>query len=180
MQRNVGDRVGLGLAALVALGVVGYYVARDVQGARLIPVAQRRSVPELQLPTLGGGEWRLSEHRGRVVLVNFWATWCGPCREELPALADLARRYQAQGVAVAGVALDEGGAAVVGPFVARMGLGYPVLVPAEATRAALAGSVESVPTTVLFDRQGRIAQRYTGAFPKVTFARAIEQLLSER
>ncbi len=78
-------------------------------------------LPNLTLPTLDGGTWSLREHRGQVILINFWATWCAPCREETPALVRLSNKYKADGLEVIGVSLDRDGTEVIKEFVAEYG-----------------------------------------------------------
>src|ERR1700727_2342232 len=88
------------VAAAVLLGAVRWHIAR--QPHRLKPMGP------MELTQLGGGEWKLADHRGEVVLINYWATWCGPCQEELPGLMQVARESGPKGLAVVGVSLDAG------------------------------------------------------------------------
>lgn len=138
----------------------------------------RRVMPELVVPKLGGGSWRLSQHRGDVVLINFWATWCPPCRQETPGLVKLAQEYSSRGLVVAGISLDEGGESGIQSFVKDFHVPYPVLIP-EANAPYLAG-IESLPTTVLIDRSGRVAKTYMGAVREATFEKDVTQLLAEK
>ncbi len=139
--------------------------------------AARKLMPPLILPQLGGETWRLQDHRGEVVLINFWATWCPPCRQETPGLAKLARDYQSKGLAVVGVSMDEGGASAIQAFVNEFHLPYPVAVPDRAS--PLASAVESLPTTILLDRQGRVARTYMGAVRESVFQADVDRLLAE-
>lgn len=141
------------------------------------PVAARKAMPDFTLHDLSGQSWQLSAHRGDVVLVNFWATWCPPCREETPGLIRVARRYAPQGLSVAGISMDEGGAAPVRQFVREYGISYPVMMPD--SNFLLANEVESLPTTLLIDRQGRLAKTYVGGVPEREFRSDVEALLSE-
>src|SRR5579885_1874363 len=95
--------------------------------AHVKPVSARQAMPDFTLHDLGGSKWQLSAHRGDVVLVNFWATWCPPCRAETPGLVRIANRYAGKGLAVAGVDMDEGGPARVRDFVRNYGVPYPVM-----------------------------------------------------
>lgn len=127
------------------------------------PDAARPRLPDITLSTIGGEKWVLSESRGSVVLLNFWATWCEPCRTETPMLVKLADEYKDSGLKVFGVALDENNASLVKKFAAEYKINYPILVPE-------AGSpffrMEEVPTTLLIDAEGRLVKRYTGAMPE--------------
>ena len=137
--------------------------------------AQRVPVPNISMPTLDGGQWSLKENAGRVVVLNFWATWCEPCRTEVPYLIKLRGELGGKGLSVAGVTLDEG-TDVVKKFVAEYKVDYPILVPP-------AGSpwtkLENTPTTLVIDREGRLAQKYIGAVPEEELRRDIEKLLAE-
>ncbi len=127
---------------------------------------------------LGGGTWRMGEHRGQVVLVNYWATWCGPCREEMPGLARLSRELGPKGFAVVGVALDEGGEEKVRRFVEELRVDYPVTMPEKMSQMEF--GLEGLPATVLVDRHGRVAKTYVGAVREQDFREDVEALLAER
>ena len=129
------------------------------------------------MKTLDGGEWRLRDHRGEVVLMNYWATWCAPCRKELPGLAALTEEPQNKGLAVVGVSMDQGSRAGVKSFVEHYKLPYPIVFPDELSNTE-ASSV-GLPTTVLIDRSGRIAKTYLGAVKRGDFESDVKALLSE-
>jgi cytochrome c biogenesis protein CcmG/thiol:disulfide interchange protein DsbE len=141
------------------------------------PVATRKTMPDFALRDLSGGAWKLSAHRGDVVLVNFWATWCEPCRNETPGLIRIAHRYAPKGLSVAGISMDEGGAAPVRKFLKDFGVNYPVMMPDP--NFLLANEIENLPTTFLIDRQGRIAKTYIGGVSESVFRADIERLLAE-
>jgi cytochrome c biogenesis protein CcmG, thiol:disulfide interchange protein DsbE len=149
------------------------------QSGGFTPIAQRRSAGELILPQLNGGEWNLADHRGQVVLINYWATWCGPCREEMPGLARVAQEFTPRGLAVVGVAMDDGSdaPAQVRAFAARMKVPYPVAFPPATT--TLGPREIALPTTVLIDRQGRIVKTYRGAVERDDFAGDVAAALAE-
>jgi len=117
--------------------------------------------PEFALPNLKGETVRLSDFRGQVVIVDFWATWCGPCRMEIPHLKELVRKYGDKGFNVIGVSMDDAGAEVVRPFVRQLEISYPVLI-GDAYTARRYGGVNALPTTFLIDRQGRVVKKYIG------------------
>jgi cytochrome c biogenesis protein CcmG/thiol:disulfide interchange protein DsbE len=177
-NRTIVARV-LKLAALAALSLGIFYLfgSNHAEFSHPVEPANRASMPDFQLPGLDGKIWKLSDHRGRVVLVNFWATWCPPCRMETPGLVDLANRYRGKGLEVVGISLDENGAEAVRPFVARYHVPYPVLLPD--LNSSLASAIESLPTTLLVDRTGRVSKRYDGAVPEEVFRRDVERLLAE-
>ncbi|GGA54321.1 cytochrome c biogenesis protein [Edaphobacter acidisoli] len=165
------------VAAVVLLGAMGWYRAGSMAG-KIAPVAERKSMPELVLDQLGGGEWKMVDHRGQVVLVNYWATWCGPCRDEMPGLARLARELGPQGLAVVGVSIDRGKRERVGEFVDEMKVPYPVVFPSPLSQVD--AGLEGVPTTILVDREGRVAKSYVGAVRERDFRTDVEALLREQ
>jgi thiol-disulfide isomerase/thioredoxin len=140
-------------------------------------VKDRKPVANLVMPVLNGGAWRLSDHRGEVVLVNYWASWCTPCREETPGLIDLARDYRYKGLSIVGVSMDEGGLPAVQSFLREFHLPYPVLMPDLASPSAPA--VDALPTSVLLDREGRVAKSYVGAVRESLFRADVDRLLAE-
>ena len=131
------------------------------QKAGVRAVKDRTHMADLVFPQLNGSSWRLSDHRGEVVLINYWASWCGPCRQETPGLIDLARDYRYKGLSIVGVSMDMGGKPAVESFMSEFHLPYPVLLPDLASPSAPA--IDALPTTVLVDRNGRAAKSYVGA-----------------
>jgi cytochrome c biogenesis protein CcmG/thiol:disulfide interchange protein DsbE len=148
------------------------------QAAGVKPVQDRKPVADLAMPELNGGSWRLSDHRGQVVLINYWASWCAPCRQETPGLIDLARDYRYKGLSIVGVSMDEGGKPAVQSFMSEFHVPYPVLMPDLATPAAPA--IDALPTTVLIDRSGRAAKSYVGAVRESVFRADVDRLLAEQ
>jgi cytochrome c biogenesis protein CcmG/thiol:disulfide interchange protein DsbE len=142
------------------------------------------SAPDFRLKDLGGRDVTLAQHRGRVVLVNFWATWCPPCRVEIPWLMTLQERFGDR-LVVLGVAMDEGGARAVAPWVQRerflvnggsRPLRYPVLIGSEAV--ANDYKVESLPATFVVGRDGAMVRRIDGPFDLADLERSIRRLVS--
>lgn len=166
------------LGALVVIGVLFLAFAPDSiwHGGGVSPASERKAGGDITLPDIDGKHWSLAEQRGRVVLINYWATWCPPCREETPALVKIAIEYKTKSVEVAGITLDDDMAAVR-EFIANYRMPYPVLVPTNNASLAMMG--EAIPMTLLYDRQGRLAKRYVGAVSESTFRRDIGSLLAE-
>jgi cytochrome c biogenesis protein CcmG/thiol:disulfide interchange protein DsbE len=148
------------------------------QAAGVKAVKDRKPVADLVLPQLNGGSWRLSDHRGQVVLINYWASWCAPCRQETPGLIDLARDYRYKGLSIVGVSMDEGGKTAVQSFLSEFHVPYPVLMPDLALPSVPA--VDALPTTVLVDRDGRAAKSYIGAVRESLFRADVDRLLAEQ
>lgn len=151
------------------------------QGPRipLIDPGSRKPAPDIQGTAIDGSAWRLGDRKGKVVIVDFWATWCGPCRRTIPHLIDLQKEYGGRGLEVLGISLDRGGPALVSPFMQQAGINYPVIVDGAGKWANQFGGVEGIPTFFLIDRDGRTAGQMIGALPKETIAQAVESLLKE-
>lgn len=162
------------LAVVLTVGVPGQ--RRPPPTAPLRPAAERPLMADLTLSALSGPSWTLSRHRGRVVLLNYWATWCPPCQAEAPALVRIARDYRGKGLDVAGVSVDQDAMNSVPPFVAEYRVPYPVLLSGP---PAPGGPVRALPTTFLIDRQGRVADVTVGALDEPSLRRALERLLRE-
>jgi cytochrome c biogenesis protein CcmG/thiol:disulfide interchange protein DsbE len=132
--------------------------------------------PDFTLNDLDGKPFRMSDTKGNVVILDFWATWCPPCRMEIPHFEALYRQYRANGLEIVGVALDRGGAKVVKPFVKDAGVTYPVVIGDQATANAY-GGIRGIPTTFIIDRQGRIVEKAVGYRDKAFFESRIKELL---
>ncbi len=144
-------------------------VAAQAEGNR--PVA-----PNLTFTTTDGKPWSLHDNRGRILVLNFWATWCGPCRTEVPYLVKIAEEYKMRGVSVAGVSLDDPGSPLVAKFAAEYKVNYPILLP-EAESPFF--KLENVPMTLVIDAEGRLAQTYKGAVPEKLLRADLEKLIGK-
>lgn len=137
------------------------------------------SAPDFTLKTLDGQEMTLSKLRGKVVLLDFWATWCGPCRESIPHLIQLYKTYQEKGLEVIGMNMDRGDIDTVRHFVKSMDIPYPILVTTEDVVRNY--GVTGLPTTIFIDKTGKIREKIPGfssTIAKQMAARA-EELTSE-
>lgn len=137
------------------------------------------AAPDFTLDDASGASVRLSQFRGKVVLLNFWATWCVPCRKEIPWFMEFQDTYRDRGFAVLGVSLDDGGWKAVKPYIDQMKINYPVMV-ASGDIAARYGGLTSLPVTLIIDKNGRIAMTHAGLWPKSEYEAAINTILAER
>lgn len=152
----------------------------DIQGAPNPEAAMLEigaTAPDFQLERLDGGTFSLSSHRDRLVLLNFWATWCAPCRDEMPDLQQIYDELAGEGLLVVGVSLDEDGRAVVREFHQTFPVEYPLLLNGLSV-ATRYGADYAVPTTYIIDREGRIADRHVGAITKDDYLPRIRELLN--
>jgi thiol-disulfide isomerase/thioredoxin len=120
-----------------------------------------KSLPDFTLPDLEGKPHASKDWKGRVVLVDFWATWCAGCRETIPALSRLQEKYKAQGLSVVGVSLDKGPKSKVSKFAKKMKMDYQVLLDGEDSLSKVFG-FEGIPSLYLFDRQGNLVKAMAG------------------
>jgi len=137
------------------------------------------------IKSLEGNDVTVAQFKGKVVLVNFWATWCEPCKIEIPELIQLQTKYAPQGFTILGVAMDDEGKSVVAPFVRtkryeingqQLQMNYPILLGNDEI-ANRFGGLLGYPTTVLFDKNGREIKRTTGAIAYEEYAKVIEENL---
>jgi len=132
--------------------------------------------PAWELKGVDGKLVKFSDFAGKVVILDFWATWCGPCRMEIPGFIELQKQYADKGLVVVGVSLDQDGASVVKTFMDKTGIIYPVVLGDETIVCAF-GGVEGIPTTFIIDRNGRIVGMHVGYTEKTEFESEIKPLL---
>lgn len=162
-------------ALLVAVGCGGSAdEARPKGAAPAASVAARRPAPDFALTDITGAPLRLADHRGKVVLLNFWATWCPPCVREIPDLVALREELGPDRVEVLGISLDTTGEDGVREFVRRHGVTYPVAVDT-ANVSASYGGVSGIPTTFVIDAEGRVVKTIVGPRSKSGFMQAVER-----
>ena len=138
----------------------------------------RRTAPDFERLTLAGDTMRRADWEGRVVVLNFWATWCAPCRVEIPRLITLAEAFDTADVLVVGVSIDEEGRAVVAPYAEEMGIPYPLIADPDHTMAEAYGGHYAVPTTFIVDQDGTMRQRFMRVVAHDELVAAIEPLLN--
>ncbi len=164
-------------AFVVALGLyVGYHQARRTQGVAGARFTQFAVAPDFSLESLDGATMRLSDFRGKAVLLNFWATWCGPCKIEMPWFVDLQNQYRSQGLQIVGVAMDDGSKEDISKFAKDMGVNYPILIGKESVGEQY-GGVPALPETFLIGRDGKVVDKIIGLKGKAEIEDAIKKAL---
>jgi peroxiredoxin len=125
------------------------------------PIQPGLEAPNFAFPDLSGNNVSLSDHRGKVVLVNVWATWCLPCREEMPSMQRLYERFKGENFEILAVSIDSKGREVVAPFMRKMSLSFPALLDPEETISPLYG-ITGVPETFIIDKDGILVKTIIG------------------
>lgn len=165
------------LAACLMLAGCGSQVSKGEPSSRRgQETSSRKAAPDFELKDMNGKAIRLSEYQGQVVLLNFWATWCGPCKIEIPWFVEFQRSFKDRGFTVIGVSVDEDGWEAVRPFLASRQVNYPVVISTLEVEQKY-GGVEALPVSFLIDREGRIASTHVGLVTKKTYEEEIRQLL---
>lgn len=169
------------LGWVLLLGFIGWRLSPQVAAALGLGAsggADAERVPPLALQTLQGTPLSNADLQGKVVLVNFWATWCPPCRLEMPGFQRVYEAKKDRGFVILGISTDNAGPAAVQAFLAERGITYPVAM-ATPTVVSDFGGVQALPTSYLVGRDGTIRQRVTGIFAEPALRLAVDRLLDE-
>jgi peroxiredoxin len=142
--------------------VFGFQRARRTgRGVSAGPSMKGQTAPDFTLESLDGKTVHLSDFRGKGVLLNFWATWCQPCKIEMPWFAELQKQYGPQGLQIVGIAMDDASPKEIGEFAHDLGVNYPILVGKEAVGDAY-GGVQFLPATFYIGRDGKVVDKVFG------------------
>jgi peroxiredoxin len=174
-------RPSVSVVLFAALALGSFFVGcssstRTVKAESIRPASERKPAPDFALKDADGRTVHLSDYKGKVVLLDFWATWCGPCRLQIPWFIEMQRDNKDRGFEVLGVSMDDNGWEDVKPFLAEMKINYRVVIGNDQT-SEMYGGVESLPTTFLIDREGKIAVVHVGLTSKKDIQDGVEQLL---
>jgi thiol-disulfide isomerase/thioredoxin len=177
MKLQMRRRLLSGVVLTMALAAGSWGGPREgVSGANAI-IPSRKAAPNFTLTDANSAPIRLSDYRGKVVLLDFWATWCTGCKVEIPWYIEFEKKYQGRGLVSIGVAMDDEGWKIVKPYLEQHPINYPVVIGG-ADVAKLYG-LTSLPVTLLIDRGGRIADSHVGMVVKDAWEKAIQTLLQE-
>ncbi len=170
--------LALVVVAVIAAAMLyfGFHMARRSGSDAPAIVGKSTPAPDFTLEKLDGGNLKLSDLRGKAVLLNFWATWCGPCKIETPWLVEMQNQYGNQGLQVVGVAMDDSGKDEISKFAKDMGVNYPVLLGKEAVGDEY-GGVPALPESFFIGRDGKIVDRIIGLKGKAEIEDAIKKAL---
>ena len=148
----------------------------DIPAPEEAPSIRGTPAPAFELANLEGKKVRLADFKGKVVLVNFWATWCGPCLLEIPWFIEFQKQYGPQGLEIVGISMDEEGPAVVKPFVAKHQMNYTVVMGTDQTPTQF-GGLPGYPVSFLIDRDGKYYSKHLGLVTKDNVESEIQALL---
>ncbi len=170
--------LALVVVAVVVAGMlyVGFHMARRPGSEAPAILSRSTPAPDFTLEALDGKNLRLSDFRGKAVLLNFWATWCAPCKIEMPWFVDLQKEYGPQGLQIVGVAMDDSSKEDIAKFAKDMGVNYPVLLGKEAVGDAY-GGVPALPESFFIGRDGKIVDKIIGLKGKADIEDSIKKAL---
>ncbi|MEO8167140.1 MAG: TlpA disulfide reductase family protein, partial [bacterium] len=143
-------------------------------GQPMLPKTEK--APNFKLKTQEGKMLELSKLKGKVVAVNFWATWCGPCIKEIPGFMEVYEQYKDKGLEIVGVSLDREGWQIVKPYLERSKINYPIVI-GDGDLAQAYGGIDGIPATFIIDKQGNVARKHVGFMSKGQFENIVKELL---
>jgi len=166
----------LAVAGVIILIAI-FSVACDKGSTGSTPAAELKNAPDFKLEKVGGGTAKLSQYRGKIIILDFWATWCPPCLKEIPDFVELQKEYGDKGLVILGISLDQNPKKVLPPFIKKYKVNYPILLT-DGKVDKTYGGVSGIPTTFVIDQKGAIYKQYVGFRPKQVFESDIKALLN--
>ena len=165
-------------AAILALLLAACSKSTKEIEANIRPESNRKKAPNFSLKDASGDTVNLADYKGKVVLVNFWATWCGPCKVEIPWFVEFEKNYKDRDFAVLGISMDDDGWKSVRPYIASHKINYRMVIGSEVVSQQF-GEIDSLPTSFILDREGRIAANHVGLVDKRDYQNEILKLLDD-
>jgi cytochrome c biogenesis protein CcmG/thiol:disulfide interchange protein DsbE len=168
-------------SAILLMLASGRYLNRTgkMKAAALVGDIQGKRAPDFELPSLDGKLIKLSDYRGKAVVLNFWATWCSPCKEEMPWFVDLQKKYGNDGLVVLGIAMDDSETPKIAEFAHNMGVNYPVLLGTDKVSEDY-GNVQFLPTSFYIDRDGKFIGKGVGMVGRKDLEDNVQKALASR
>jgi cytochrome c biogenesis protein CcmG/thiol:disulfide interchange protein DsbE len=172
------------LAIIVAIGGISYGFLSNGQDSQKVDKQNTEKSQEMKYPMapdfalsdLNGNTVKLSDYKGNVVIIDFWATWCGPCRRGIPEFIELQDEYGEDNLTILGISVDQGDLSVVPAFAEKYGINYPILYANQDVQRKY-GPIRSIPTAFIIDKEGKVRDMAIGLRPKSYFKRTIDSLL---
>jgi peroxiredoxin len=170
------------VGSLLAVLALVFFTTFSERNAPVDSAGKGVTAPLFSLTTPSGEKIHLADFRGKVIILDFWATWCPPCKEGIPHLNQLYREYRKDGLVVIGISLDRGGPEEVRRFLDQKGVEYITVMGNEEVFQAYSGlpglgKIQGIPTAFIVDREGRVHQKFVGLTPKQTLEAAIKPIL---
>jgi peroxiredoxin len=169
------------IATVISIMLVfGIQRARHTAGAaQNAAKLQGKPAPDFQLVSLDGKNLKLSDYKGKAVLLNFWATWCEPCKIEMPWFVDLQNKYGPQGLQVLGIAMDDAPSKEIAEFAQKMNVNYPIMIGKEEVGTQY-GGLQFLPSTFYIDRDGKIIDRVFGLVSRSEIEANVQKALAQQ
>ena len=167
------------VCCVLAVGGCSHNQAPDVTDTSHLDTVTAPLAPDFKLQDLNSRNQQLSDYRGKVVILNFWATWCPPCRAEIPSFNSIQDSIGTGAVQFLGIALDDGGDSVVRPWVNSHPVSYPILLPNDSVMKAY-GPLDAIPVSFFIDKKGRLRSSIIGTRQKDYLVKVIDSLLLEK
>jgi peroxiredoxin len=167
--------VAMVISIMLVFGIQRVHHAGGIPPGKL----QGKAAPDFSLPTTTGQTMKLSDFQGKAVLLNFWATWCEPCKVEMPWFVELQKKYGPRGLQVVGVAMDDASPKEIAAFAQKMGVNYPILIGKEEVGAQY-GGIEYLPSTYYISRNGKVIDHAFGLVSRSEIEANIEKALAQQ
>ena len=185
-RRVIATAITAAMIAVFGYTSCGFHPGESVESKLVLPGAAvsgdaAKNMPaDFEVPTIDGGALKLSEYRGKVLVLDFWATWCGPCRQEIPQLVRISKQNRERGVEIVGLHIDDRGRSTpeeIRRFIQQYSINYPIGMASDDMFTAYLGTQEdTIPQTLVFDRKGRLVKHFVGY--SQSHARALDEAIN--